>query len=265
MNLSRICKITALAVVSIATGTSSTIHAAAIARASEPVVADGKNISVIDGDTIQIGTKVYQLAGIDAPELGQACNHDGDLWLCGLAAGYRLRKQLELEAAPIRCFVQKSTAVLPLTACLIGDQELSVNLLKSGSVLAEPDGPPHYAASEHLAKQASLGIWGSTFVPPWEWRKGKRLPNEHEFTGSLHPTEPLPWKGLEQTFLHLKKAEHAACMVKGEITSTGQRYYYSPLDPEYPSIAISPEKGERYFCGDEEARHAGWKRKGESR
>lgn len=232
-------------------------------QSSEVVVVNHHEINVIDGDTIQIGDAVYQLAGIDAPELGQACDHGGHLWLCGLAAGHRLRKQIELLAMPIRCFVQARVLALPIATCMLGEEEVSVILLKGGNVAALPDGPPHYAAAEHISKQGSLGIWGGKFIPPWEWRKGKRLPNEHTFKGSSHPTAELPWKSLERTFLHLPNAGHAACMVKGDISGNNEHFYYGPLDREYEAIDINPQKGERFFCGDDEARDAGWKRKGE--
>jgi len=231
--------------------------------ASEIVQIDHNQAGVLDGDTLQIGKTVYQLAGIDAPELGQACNHDGHLWLCGLAAGYRLHKQLEMETTQIKCFVQPAPQGLPIAACLIGDEELSSILLKGGNVTALANSPPHYAAAEHLAKQASLGIWSGEFIPPSQWRKGRRLPNEHDFTESTRPAAELPWKHLERKFLHPSKATHAACMVKGDISETNERLYYSPLDQEYESIVITPETGERYFCGDDEARQAGWRRKGE--
>ncbi len=230
---------------------------------SEPIVVTRHQIDVIDGDTIVIGKMVYQLAGIDAPELGQACDNDGHLWLCGLAAGYALRKQLDLEVFPIHCFIQARPKGLPIAACLFGDVEVSVNLLKGGYVTAAPDGPPHYAAAEHSAKKGSLGIWGSKFIAPWEWRDGKRLPNEHEFKESSHPTADFPWKDIEAKFLHLE-SEHAACMVKGVITANNQRFYFGPLDRQYGSIAIDPKKGERFFCGDDDARKAGWRRQGEA-
>jgi len=230
---------------------------------SDPIVATHNEITVIDGDTIQIGGTVYQLAGIDAPELGQACDHDGRLSLCGLAAAYSLRKQIKLEALPIRCFVQYKPKSMPLAACLIGDEEISVNLLKGGYVVALPDAPPHYGAAEHGAKQASLGIWGTDFILPWEWRAGKRLPNEPEFNETSDPLFEFPWQEMDDNSLHLKSGD-SACMVKGAITAKGQHFYYSPLDREYDSIAIDLKKGERFFCSDDEARQAGWIRKGES-
>jgi endonuclease YncB( thermonuclease family) len=32
-----------------------------------------------------------------------------------------------------------------------------------------------YVAIEEKAKAAKRGMWRGEFVPPWEWRRGKRL------------------------------------------------------------------------------------------
>jgi endonuclease YncB( thermonuclease family) len=32
-----------------------------------------------------------------------------------------------------------------------------------------------YVVEELTARKARRGIWRGEFVPPWEWRKGKRL------------------------------------------------------------------------------------------
>ena len=53
-------------------------------------IAPGK-VSVVDGDTLQIGDKVYNLYGIDAPELGQLCFQDGRWNRCGVTAAFELK------------------------------------------------------------------------------------------------------------------------------------------------------------------------------
>jgi len=221
-----------------------------------------RDIEVIDGDSFQVGSKTYQLAGIDAPELGQACDDGGHLSLCGLTAAYELRKLFELETGPIECAIE-SDADRPEAVCLIGDSEISVLLLKDGSVVALPDSAPYYRASEHRARHARLGIWSGTLVPPWDWRNGERLPSEHNFDRFSHLAGQLPWKWNQKTLQYRPRAEHAACLVKGIVTETGERLYFGPLDKAFESIEIDPEKGERLFCGDDEARRAGWRRKGE--
>lgn len=226
------------------------------------VTFSARDIDVIDGDSFQVGSKVYQLAGIDAPELGQACDDDGHLSLCGLAAAYELRKLFELESAPIECAVEPE-ADRSRAVCLLGGSEVSVLLLKGGYVVALPESAPYYCAAENSARRAHLGIWSSTFVQPWKWRAGERLPAEHNFDRFAHLTGQLPWKWNQKNLQHRPRAEHAACLVKGIVTETGERLYFGPLDKEFESIEIDPEKGDRLFCGDDEARDAGWRRKGE--
>jgi endonuclease YncB( thermonuclease family) len=47
---------------------------------------------VVDGDTLEVGGRKVRLFGIDAPELDQTCDAEGQLWACGAearAAGFR--------------------------------------------------------------------------------------------------------------------------------------------------------------------------------
>jgi endonuclease YncB( thermonuclease family) len=197
------------------------------------------DISVIDGDSIQIGAGVYRLAGIDAPELGQSCEESGHLSPCGLTAAYGLRKLFELEKGPITCFIRPAK-VTPIATCMVGDRDISAMMLEGGYVTAIEGGSPHYAAAEHLARKARLGIWSGPFVPPREWRDGKRLPAERD-----------------------SETPSAACRIKGTVTADGKRLYFGPLDHGFDSIKIDPERGERWFCSDDQARQAGWRRRGE--
>jgi endonuclease YncB( thermonuclease family) len=223
---------------------------------------DHRDIHVIDGDTFQVGANVYQLAGIDAPELGQACEHHGKLWLCGLDAANRLRKLFSLETLPIRCLT-RPTEDISVATCVFGDSEVSIALLAGGWVTALPNSTAHYRAAEHRAKRASLGIWGSQFIRPWEWRQGKRLPREHSFNASSNLKGDLPWKWKEGGLRYQSQAEHVSCLVKGVVTDSGERLYFGPLDEGFDAIPIDPARGEQMFCGDDNARQAGWKRKAE--
>ncbi len=234
-----------------------------VSFAAEVVDVRHDQITVIDGDTLEMNNTVYQLAGIDAPELGQVCNHKGQLWLCGLAAGYRLGKLIELQSIPVKCFIQKRGPALPVAACLIGDSEISDMLLEGGHAVALGGSSPHYSAVEHIAKRGSVGIWGSKFIPPEKWKLGERLPSEREFKGASHPSKEYSGKHLERTIRHIPKSGHAACIVKCVVTDKNERFYYSPLDKEYADLEIDLQRGARNFCSDEEARQASWRRRGE--
>ena len=52
----------------------------------------------------------------------------------------------------------------------------------------------------------------------------------------------------------------AACSIKGNINKKGARIYHLLGQENYADIVITAEKGERYFCSEEEAVNAGWRK-----
>lgn len=51
------------------------------------------------------------------------------------------------------------------------------------------------------------------------------------------------------------------CNIKGNISvDTGERIYHVPGQKYYRETIISTGKGERWFCSEEEARRAGWRK-----
>jgi ABC-type sulfate transport system permease component len=55
-------------------------------------------------------------------------------------------------------------------------------------------------------------------------------------------------------------ALYAGCSIKGNVNKKGQRIYHLPGQENYADIVITAEKGERYFCSEEEAVNAGWRK-----
>ncbi|MGZ8410157.1 MAG: thermonuclease family protein [Hyphomicrobium sp.] len=205
-------------------------HAASVADKEQ------LEIRVFDGDTIQIGNIVYNLVGIDTPELGQVCDANGNIQRCGLTAAYQLRKMLDLGKASLKCQrlgVEKSEPAA-VASCALGEEDVSLAMLQSGHATVKPDAPPNYVAAQAQAKEARLGIWGSKFVPPAEWRQGVRLAVEN-------------------------KEGHEACVIKG-ISENGRRLYFGPLDDVYDKIDVAASPEGQTFCSEEEARLAGWRR-----
>ncbi len=89
-----------------------------------------------------------------------------------------------------------------------------------------------YSRAEQRAKSARRGVWAGRFVLPWEWRRGKRLSQ-----GAANENQP--------------------CQIKGNISRKGKRIYHVPGGRWYDRTKISPSKGERWFCSEEEAQAAG--------
>jgi hypothetical protein len=51
------------------------------------------------------------------------------------------------------------------------------------------------------------------------------------------------------------------CNIKGNVSlNTGKRIYHVPGQEHYSETIITPSKGERWFCSEDEARAAGWRK-----
>jgi len=55
--------------------------------------------SASDGDSLRLDGKRIRIEGIDAPELDQSCERDGETWDCGRQARERLRALIQAEEA----------------------------------------------------------------------------------------------------------------------------------------------------------------------
>ncbi|MDP2873696.1 MAG: thermonuclease family protein [bacterium] len=56
------------------------------------------------------------------------------------------------------------------------------------------------------------------------------------------------------------KENQSQCVIKGNISSAGEKIYHIPGCPDYENTVINLEKGERWFCTEEEAISAGWRK-----
>ena len=50
------------------------------------------------------------------------------------------------------------------------------------------------------------------------------------------------------------------CNIKGNVSTKGERIYHVPGQKYYDDTVIQSSHGERWFCSEEEARAAGWRR-----
>jgi hypothetical protein len=55
-------------------------------------------------------------------------------------------------------------------------------------------------------------------------------------------------------------SDQSNCDIKGNINGSGEHIYHMPGQSYYDRTNITPSKGERWFCSEEEARAAGWRR-----
>ncbi len=55
-------------------------------------------------------------------------------------------------------------------------------------------------------------------------------------------------------------AQSNGCVIKGNFNTRGEKIYHVPGQKYYAETQISASHGERWFCSEQEARAAGWRR-----
>jgi endonuclease YncB( thermonuclease family) len=207
-----------------------------------PAMAHAAEVSgkarVIDGDTIDIPGERIRLHGIDTPEAKQTCQRSGVTWLCGAEATKTLKELI--GNSDVSCAQRDKDRYGRIVAvCHANGVNLNAAMVLSGMALAYKKYSDDYTGQEASSKAARRGLWAGQFVPPWDWRRGKRLPSET----AVNDNPP-------------------GCKIKGNIGSKGDRIYHMPGSHWYDRTVITVAKGERWFCSEDEAKAAGWRQAG---
>lgn len=194
-------------------------------------------VRVIDGDTFDVGPRRVRLYGIDAPELGQVCtNPDGAGWDCGTWVAEALRARIDGRTA--RCeALDTDRHGRTVARCALGGEDLGRSLVQEGLAFAYRRYSMDYDLDEKGAAVAGRGLHAHRFVRPEDHRRSARAERA--------PNVDTAPKG---------------CAIKGNIGNGGRRIYHLPGQEDYARTVIRPERGERWFCSEAEARAAGWRR-----
>ena len=195
-------------------------------------------LRVIDADTIALNGTTVRLNGIDAPEIGQRCeNKNIKMYDCGMSSKQALQNFIKtMPNEMIQCqHLGKDMYGRTIGDCSIGKININMWLVESGWALAYRKYSKKYVQNENNAKKNLSGIWSGNFVEPWKWRRGERL--------------------------HSKISQSKnGCLIKGNISSSGDRIYHVEEGQYYNETKISIEKGERWFCSEVEAEDNGWRK-----
>ena len=228
-------------------------HGAALSSVTpswvEPLPAPmGGRASVIDGDTVEIAGQRIRFNGIDAPESRQYCDDaKGFEYPCGRQAAQALDEFLA-ASRPLYCsFVDRDRYGRLVGDCYRADrQNVQTWLVEQGLAL---DWPRYsngaFATKQASAKAARRGLWQGHFDQPWDWR-----------AANADKVETVAEQSSGFSLLG-----NLTCNIKGNISiNTGEHIYHVPGQEHYWETKISPEYGERWFCTEEEARAAGWRK-----
>ena len=186
---------------------------------------------IVDGDTIKVSGIPVRLYGIDAPEGRQTCQRDGKTYGCGKQATQALANLIAGQS--VQCeIVGRDDYARALGVCTAADTELNRTMVRDGWALAFVKYSDRYAADQGAAEAAKAGLWAGSFVKPWEWRLGEAQ--------AAQKTRP--------------------CAIKGNINGKASASIIYRSSSSIPELRIDESKGERWFCTEQEARAAGWRR-----
>ena len=148
------------------------LAAASVAAAAKPhYTLSGKVIAIGDGDTLTVlddrkSQHRIRLAGIDAPEKGQAFGNKARE-----ALGDKVFQQpIRVEVIDIDRYKREVGRIH------LGDRFINMEMVRDGFAwrYVQYDKPGEFTAAEADAREHRR-LWADPIpTPPWEWRKAKR-------------------------------------------------------------------------------------------
>lgn len=209
---------------------------AAADPASQQAITIQSDVSVFDGDTLEIGPMLIRLHGVDAPEKAQKCAApDGRTWRCGTAASNRVRALI--DGRDISCeALDRNPYGRIIVRCSADGLDIGKTLINEGLAWAFVEYSDDYVALEGAARAQTVGVWQADTQTPWEFRDNK-------------------WNRA------LADAPDGTCPIKGNIGAGKDKLkiYHTPWSPNYSNTKINVDDGERWFCDEAEALAAGWR------
>ena len=210
---------------------------------------------ISDGDTITVEGARIRLNGIDAPETDQTCiNKTGENYACGIAARDALTGLIQGRA--VICSGDEIDLYgRHIMTCSAGQMDINAAMVASGWALAFRRYSNIYATQEQTARSRQAGLWSGAFIAPWDWRH--RGP-QTEILGALSVPIDAQQRLLPKPLASVSPI--TGCRIKGNISRNGTRIYHMPGQHDYDRTRITETKGERWFCSEDEAQAAGWRR-----
>jgi endonuclease YncB( thermonuclease family) len=138
-------------------------------------------VKVIDAHTLRYEdcTELELNGGMDAPDLDQAALMGDTLYPWGKKAAEFLG--ILVGGRVVTCYVEGQRGAKLHGACFVEETLLEIEMVRNGWAVS------HHTALDGwsmIAREKQRGIWQGKFIPPEDWRKGKRLPGEAGETAS---------------------------------------------------------------------------------
>ncbi len=92
-----------------------------------------------------------------------------------------------------------------------------------------------YVPVEQEARVARRGVFAAANQAPWDFRSGA-------------------WSTAQS------RVPNAECPIKGNVSRSGERIYHMPWQRDYGRVRMDQGEGKRWFCDENEALAAGWRK-----
>jgi len=134
-----------------------------------------RGVSIVDGDTLDVGPWRYRIYGIDTPEPGAICQRSGQPWNVAQASSSALREIMGGGDVACASVYREPFSRWPprwvANCSAAGTPDIGHALVLAGWACDyRKYSKGHFAAVEAEAKAARRGLWACDDVPPWRCR-----------------------------------------------------------------------------------------------
>jgi endonuclease YncB( thermonuclease family) len=193
--------------------------------------------TAVTGDVLRLQGQLVRLDGIEAPERDQRCGTgaagrgSAKRWSCGEVAADTLARIV--RGKTVRCSVSGQDELgRGRGSCQIDGQNIAAELVRAGLAFSAGGLLSGFGALEQDARNQKLGLWKGEADRPAEHRA--------------------------KIWAAAQKAAPNNCPIKGQMVGDAKRYVL-PWQVDYARVRVRAQKGERWFCSEQEAQAAGWK------
>ncbi|MCX6808683.1 MAG: thermonuclease family protein [Candidatus Berkelbacteria bacterium] len=221
-----------------------------------------KVVSVVDGDTIKVSidgkTETLRLIGIDTPE---TVDPTKSVQCFGPESSEKARallsgQEVSLESDPSQGDLDKYNRLLRYV--FLGDgTSYNLTMIQEGfaheyTYKTAYKYQTEYRSAEASAKAAGLGFWAKETCDGDTTKPSKSSSSASSAGTSNANSYPSA----------TKTPPDPACPIKGNINSSNEKIYHIPGGAYYTATVIDESAGERWFCSENEAVAAGWRKSG---
>lgn len=209
---------------------------------------------IVDGDTIDIktdnGTASVRLIGINAPEVshgeskGECFGDESTSHLEQLIGG----SEITLEYDESQGRYDKYNRILAYI--YVGNDNINYQMIRDGYAREYTYETPYKYKNDFVkagdsAAEEKLGIWANNICV------------EESAPTTIAEPEPV----ANQPSIVEPQQTEELCLIKGNISYYGgKKIYHVPGQKYYSVTQINEAAGERWFCTEEEAIAAGWRK-----